>query len=722
MRLAGVCAVAALLTAFRGVALADGDPDGGVETVVVTANRVPQALGQVESSVTAVDSTAIQQGDIQSSAQAAQRAPNVDFVDFTARSVSNPQFRGVGGSTTNPGVTTYLDGVPQLSADTSSQELLDVNRIEFVRGAQGTLYGRNTLGGVVNVSSVRPDGQWHAQGEIGYGDFDQLDLRTEVGTPLSCERCGLRVAYGESQRDGYTRNTVTGHSLDDRAAQFYKAQAALDLGDDWDARLIAHGEFANDGDFAIGDLAELRQDPNHVAHDFEGRTGRDLTGETLYVSRYGESAGFESITGLVNYDAEETTDLDATPAPDLTRRNRREGVQLTEELRALTPVPQPLFWDWTWSAQGGVFAFSQGNDQNVVNFIAPSYLLESGGIALPEPLKDRLNQAIDPAQDRTRASLDDAGVGGYAQGTVDFGEHWDATIGLRYDVERKHANIDSVTALELAAGEVPVVGPAHVDDTRSFGAFTPRVIVGYAPAEEYRFYASAARGYRAGGFNPVAPTGETAYDEEQSWAYELGAKSSFLDGRVQANLALFLMELDDLQLNIPLEGSPGRFYIDNAGRAHTEGVELELEARPLPGLSLEGALGTLDARFGSGSHDFGEDVGGNQLPFADRLTAFTGADYEYPLAGNWRVGIHGEWVRRGDYFYDATNLQHLGAYDLFNASLWLDDRWITVRLSGRNLADERFVPLALPYTTPSGFAGESSAPRTVGVSVTLRYD
>jgi iron complex outermembrane receptor protein len=719
-KLALLC-FAALLNGVVATRAAAEDAGNADEIVVVTANRIPEPLQEAESSVTALDAAALEASDVQSSAQAADRAPNVGYVDFSARAVSNPQFRGVGGSTTNPGVTTYFDGVPQLSADTSSQELLDIGQIELVRGAQGTLYGRNTLGGVVNIRSIRPDGTWGADGEASIGDFARLDLRTSASTPLFCERCGLRVAYGLSRRDGYTTNLVSGRSLDDRAAQLYRTQALFDLGDGWEARVDVHGEFADDGDFAIGDLAELRRDPDHVRHDFEGHTGRDLNAETVNLRRTGEDVSFESITGVVHHGAAESTDLDATESADLTRRNRRNGVQVTQELRALTAAPFDLGDHWTVTAQGGLFGFAQGNDQQVENSIAPSYLLESAGITLPQPLQDALDSAIAPARDATRSSLDDAGLGVYAQGTLALERRWDATVGLRYDAERKHANIDSVTEVFLGTRELPVVGPAHVDDTRSFAALTPRFILGYAPDAALRFYASAASGYRAGGFNPVAPSGATAYDEEHSWSYELGSKVSLLDERVAANLALFLVDLDDLQLNLPLTGSPGRFYVDNAGQARTKGVELEVFVRPLERLRLDGALGVLDARFGSGSTDAGVNVAGNRLPFADRLTAFVGAQYEYPLWGEWRAGIRGEWVRRGDYFYDAANTERLGAYGLLNAFLWLEDRWLTVRLAARNLTDERVVPLAIPYTTPSGFAGEPSAPRTLGVGVSVRF-
>lgn len=692
------------------------------DTVVVIANRLPQPQNAVNAAVSVVDAATLERTGTSSVAEAAARVPNAGLVEFTARAVSNAQFRGVGGSPANPGVTTTLDGVPQLSGDTSSQELLDVGQIEFVRGAQGTLYGRNTLGGVINQLSVVPDGSWASDVELRGGDFDRREVRGALAGPLFGDDRAFRLAAGQARRDGYTRNDFTGHDLDDRDAAFYKAQAIGALGGGWAAQLIAHGEDAHDGDFALGDLAELRRRPNRVSHDFEGHTRRRIDAQTLRLHRHGERLGFESITGWVAYRAVETTDLDATDQPQLTRRNHRDGDQFTQELRVFTPVPVATGADWRWRAQAGLFGFIQSNDQRVVNFIAPSVLADSFGGSLPPPLGDLVDTLVEPAQDRTRSALDDAGAGLYAQVTAVLRGQWEATVGLRHDVERKRADIRAVTAVVLpGGGELPVSGPSSVDAKRHFDAVTPRLELAWLPSAQHRIYASAARGYRAGGYNPVAPAGATGFDEETSRAYELGAKSTLADARVQVNLAVFRIELDQLQLNVSLQGSPGRFYIDNAGAAHSQGVEIEVVARPLRGLGLQLALGTLDARFDGGSRNLGDDVSGHRLPFADRLTTFVGVEYDHDLAAGWSAGVHAGWSRRGDYFYEASNLERLGAYDLFDAGARLRWRGFTVQVFGRNLGNERVIPLAIPFTTASGFVGESAPPRTLGVSLSMRY-
>jgi iron complex outermembrane receptor protein len=691
--------------------------------IIVTANHAPERVQDVAASVTGIPSSEIERAGLGSVRDASALAPNINVVEFTARAVSNPQFRGVGGSPTNPGVTTYIDGVPQLSGDTSSIEFLDLERIEFVRGAQGTLYGRNTLGGVINLISREPSKQWSAFGEQTVGDFAQRDFRGGVSGSLTNDWAGS-LAAGYSTRDGYTINDATGHDLDRRDAKLGKAQLAYRPNDQLQIRLIGYLEDSNDGDFALGDLAQLRANPYHVNHNFEGFTQRRINGQTLHIDYRSAAFNFESITGRVGYSALETTDLDANATDQLTRRNHRIGDQLTQEFRFSSPQALSLWGDLHLNWQAGLFGFRQGNDQQVTNFIPVDYLVQSANtfFSLPANVPPAALAALaqaaatlnaDPAQDRTTASLNDRGLGGFAEGRFDL-DQWSLTLGLRYDYEHKQADILSGTSLTLAGLEIPVSGPTSVNSHRTFNDVSPRAILAYAPDDSLKLYFSAAKGYRAGGFNPQSPAGKESYDEEHSVNLELGAKGRWFDGRLAANLSVFDIQLDDLQLNVPIPGGAGRFYIDNTGKATSRGAELELTAKPLAELTLFSTLGILDARFGNGSQAMGSDVSGKRLPFGDRLTLLTGAQYYWRLSDAISLGLRAEYQRAGDYFYEAQNQEGQDAYGLLNLRAGLSGAHWRIEAGVRNALDQDTIPLAIPYTgiAPSGYVGESGAPRT----------
>ena len=232
---------------------------------------------------------------------AAMYAPNTYFSEFSARALSFARFRGIGSSPANPGITTYIDGVPQLNTNSSSVDLLDVEQVEFVRGPQSALFGRNALGGLVNVTSSRPSlTAWTGSASVPVGNFGTREVRAGVSGPLT-DRLAIGVAMGRRDRDGFTTNDVTGNDLDYRSATSGKAQLLWTPAANWEARAIVTGERARDGDLALNDLAALRADPFRAARDFEGRNDRNIVSTTVLARHEGQRFAFSTTTGFVRW-------------------------------------------------------------------------------------------------------------------------------------------------------------------------------------------------------------------------------------------------------------------------------------------------------------------------------------------------------------------------------------------------------------------------------------
>jgi iron complex outermembrane receptor protein len=675
-----------------------------LEPITVHVYKDADDVQRLPVSVTGVSESVLRGAGVLKVSDAGILAPNTFFSEFTARKLSNARFRGIGSSPSNPGITTYIDGVPQLSTNSSSIELLDIEQIEFVRGPQSALFGRNTLGGLVNITTQRPSMTgWTGGITVPLANYSEWDARANISGPIS-EKAGVRMTVGRGTRDGFTINDVTGNDLDYRRTTYGKAQLWWAPTSRWEARLILTGERDQDGDYALNDLAALRQNPFHSSRDFEGIVERDVLSSTVQVRREGSRFSFGATTGLVNWKTRDVTDLDYTARPLITRDNKEKDVQFTQEVRLASAAGAParlgdrvrLRW------QTGVFFFSQNYDQDAINNFSPFLLSPQLGFPV--------------AQHSPLSALNDKGVGVYGQMTATFSENFDLTFGARVDHENKEADLRTFFD--------PAISPENrVIGQRSFSNVSPQLAASYRVAGNHLVYGSVGRGFKAGGFNPASPPGSEAYGVEEAWHVESGVKTLLAGGKLSANAALFYIDWSGLQLNVPNPAVPAQFFIRNIGRATSKGFEAELNARPHANVDLFATFGLTNARFADGISSGGVDVSGNKLPSAPDHTFTVGAQVTKDLKRSFALYGRGEvWVN-GGFEYNDANTQRQEAYSLTNFRVGLRGRYMFVEAWLKNAFDTRYIPIAFAYGSfaPSGFVGEMGAPRRVGVTMGVTF-
>jgi iron complex outermembrane receptor protein len=708
-----VCALAPAGAFAQAVAPPAAAGPFQLPTVVVTAQKEPADVRTVPVSVTVVGQDTLWNTGASIVSDVARYSANTYFNEFSARKLSNARMRGVGSSPANPGVSTFIDGVPQLNANSSSIELLDVNQLEFVRGPQSALFGRNVLGGLVNVTSVRPSMTgWTGSAYVPLGNASSREVRAGVSGPLVSGRLALSASMAWGERDGFTLNDVTGRTIDDRSAFSGKAQLLWTPAPAWEARAIVSGERARDGDYALHDLGALRSNPFHAARDFEGFTHRDIVNTTVLARREGTRVTFSTTTGFVRWKTDDATDLDYTPLPLVTRNNAEEAFQFTQEVRlasatnAAVQVSDGMTLRW----QAGALLFTQNYDQNATNQFAPFLL--SPLVAFPV------------GQTSPQAALDDVGVGLYGQATTTFGDRLDLTVGARFDHEQKDGDLSTFFTPTIAP-------PTQVTAEKSFSNVSPQVAIAFRAAATRTLYASVSRGFKAGGFNPVSPAGRETYDEEHTWHVEGGVKTTWA-GRVSANAAVFFIDWDNLQLNLPDPAVPAQFFIANVGTARSSGVEADVTARVTPAaggasrlvdVDVFGALGYTHARFGDGSVSSGLPVDGNKLPNAPDYTASVGGQLSRALSAPVTIYGRAEAVWYGSYFYDDANTAAQEAYSLADFRAGVRGRLVFAEAWVRNAFDTQYIPVAFPYFgfAPSGFVGEMGRPRTFGIRAGVTF-
>ncbi len=657
--------------------------------LIVAAQKEPADPQGLPVSVTTVPATTIDEAGIQIVSDAAIYAPNTHFSEFTARKLSNPRFRGIGASPANPSITTNLDGVPQLNANSSSIDLIQIDQIEFVRGAQSALFGRNALGGVINVTTRRPSvgGDWRATASVPFANNGEVGVRAEASGPVVGNKLGAGVAFLYNERDGFTQNSITGNDLDSRKTYAGKAQLLWTPASQWEARLIVSGERDRDGDYALNDLGGLRSNPFVVARDFEGFTERDIVSTSVLTRWEGAHVSLSTTSGFVRWRTEDSTDLDYTPLPLITRNNREESFQFTQEVRLASAANAPirLSDDAALRWQTGVFFFTQDYEQDAANTFSPFLLSALSGFPVP----------FSVTQSSPQSELDDVGIGVYGQGTVTLDSRLDLIAGVRADHEQKDAALQTFSS--------PVFfPPTDVVAERDFSDVSPQFAAAMRIQPGNTVYASLSRGFKAGGFNPSSPVGSEAYGEEHTWSLEGGVKTTWAGGRVMTNASVFRIDWEELQLNLPDPFAPGQFFISNAAAAVSSGVEVEVNARALQGVDVFGSVGFTRARFDDGVVLAGLDVSGNEIPNTPDFTTTIGAQLTHMIRPDLTVYGRAEATTHGAYHYDEGNTESQDAYSLANFRAGVRLRQLIVEAWIRNAFDTRYIPIAFQYRPKPG--------------------
>ena len=694
--------ISAAFAAFAAIAICSAEPIQELPPVHVVAEKRQSVLQRVPMSISIIDQKQLQNHEIGSLRDVSLYVPNLYLSSLTARRTAFPFMRGLGSGQGEPVVTTYIDGVPQLTPNSIDIEFLDLQRIEVLRGPQGTLYGRNTLGGVIHLITRQPTDN-RTSGGLTIGEFGLQRYDLSVARVVDDQTAfGLGGVY--SVRDGFTKN-IDGTDIDERETTFGRAQLLLTPSEDLEITLSVYAQADRDGDYVLADLDGLRQEPHRIAHDFVGYTDRDVVSPSVTINSIGTNVDFTSISSFTSWSAEEATDIDFAndPVNTMTRHVEEDQSQLFQELRLSSSQDVPVdlgFATMHWLA--GVSAFSSELNHESETF---ANTLFTGGV---------------DATDRADFELDDYGFGVFGHLTFTLSERLELGTGLRYTHENKSTDISLSSE---ATAFVPALG--QLDSfSDSFEDLLPRVTLSYQSADNIRTYVAAAKGFRPGGYNrSLSPLGPLEFDEEESWTYEAGIKSTWLDNRLRVNAAVFYVDWDDMQLDVPNPVMPGRFMLDNIGEARSQGFECDIAARLDEHWEISAGVGVTDAIFTEYTDLSGVDVSGNNLPNVPAFTWNAALRREQDHANGLRSWLGTELTGVGELPFDSLNARQQNDYALINLragvgrDIWRLETWV------RNVFDEEYIvaaisPPSAPFT-PSGYAGRSGEPRMAGVSLSF---
>ncbi|MDT0575469.1 TonB-dependent receptor [Croceicoccus sp. F390] len=712
--------------------------------IIVTARRREERLQDVPIAISAIGQEALESRGYDSVTDVQQTVPNLTFTPGQGGNSGGiaPFIRGVGENdfiiTADPAVGLYIDGVYVARTFGATTELLGIDRIEVLRGPQGSLFGKNTIGGAINVVSSIPGNYTRLSGDVRYGSYNTVRVRANVETPIS-DTLAFGVSGLSEFGEGWQK-IPSGDNLGNKNVIAGRAILHYDNAD-LDAVLSVDGlrrrqnsaphsllAFNDQAFFAV--LQNVFLEPCCTVPDRIDRTdstpelNRDDTdafnaGLTL---SYGlGDATLKSISGYRWVSAEFGRDGDASASINYAGDfHDEEAEQFSQEFQLTTP----LFNDRGNLLVGGYFFRENTRDDTrliVADGLlaalqsAPQELLDLFGFA-PEalPFLD-FNVDFENRQKTTNYAA-------FANFTYDVTDALTVEAGGRYTYEKKRFSQNSV---RIASGLPLIPGVVPYTLEENWDAFSPRLSVGYDITPDVLAYASWSRGFRSGGFNgrPTSAAEVGSYDPEFLTAYEVGLKSVI--GPVVLNVAVFRNEYEDQQLLVNENNLNVAF--ENAGKSRIQGLELELAAKVTPRFQVSGSLGLLDAKyleFESFVNGVLTDLTDRELKNAPDITGSLSLAYVLPMTDRLDARLRADVSYRTEAFVDIEN-SPLRSPDhaVLNISGEFDLPWrgTALRLGVDNVTDKQVIIAGFDGTASFGFLeGYYSDPRRF--SATLSFD
>lgn len=661
--------------------------------IVVTAQHREELLQEVPIAITAFDADTLQNMRVTNALDLNNVAPGLRISSGDA--AANPKIfiRGVGLSDFNPSssgaVSIYVDGVLYGSPLSQLSGFFDVGRVEVLRGPQGTLYGRNTTGGAINVITNRPTQEWEASASIDYGSYDTLRLNAAVGGPIIQDVLAFRVAGQRVRDDGYTENRVTGNSLNnsDRwalrgqllftpssnvevlaQASFFRtrggARAAKSRplfpgvpeaagADGLCAPAYYYSGMCTD---ALG-YAESTSDPDSVASNLEGEDRVDVfTGSVEATFKLG-GVDLISITAYQDNWRDDIENTDGSPLQMIEARYHATQRQFSQEIRLQSSGDSALRW-----SIGGFYLHDELHDDSsydVLRDLRPLFVSPSN------PLGISPNDSVALFGWPYTQTTDSYAI--FGQVDYELTDRLTVTGGLRWSSDTK--SFDYVSQIE--DGLIVIL---TANEEKTFSDWSGRLALNYELAQGTNVYASYNRGYKSGGFFGGQATNLDQlepYDNETLNAYEIGIKTNALGYGTQLNLAAFYYDYQNQQVFAQaVRNGLTVQVLDNAATSRIWGIEGEFSARVAEGLNVNLTAAYLNTRILDYVSE-GEDYSGNKLQHSPELSLTAAVNYTYPLANGSALFTNIDANYRSRVYFDNTERTRLsdGPVTLVNGQI-----------------------------------------------------
>ena len=709
----------------------------GIEEVMVTARKKTESAMDVPISISVFNQADLESPLIDDLSQLDALASNVDFINTAPLSGSSNAasvfIRGVGQNdfllTTDPGVGIYLDGVYIARSIGGVLQLADTERVEILRGPQGTLFGKNTIGGAIQVVTKKPGDETHAKIATTLGDDNRRDLQASIEGSLA-ETIQARISLLSEKRDGYVKRLLDGIDLGDVNRTSLSARMIWQMSDasEWDFAFdhtrqrqqsvaqsvidIVPTQLNGLYNLLVGTAQNTAWDQRWVTGNpfTTFQTGRsqddaDISGASLTYNFTGEQLDFTAITGYRRLDADYARDPDGSPLQAASLLNHDTHDQFSQELRV-----SGLAFDGRLDWQAGLYYFREHGINQTEGFLFSGLYQAAGN----NPLLDLDFIVNNDIKTQSYAF--------FTQATGELSDKLNLTIGLRSSKEKKTFTANNFTL----NANIQIAGPNT--EQAEWTNTSPMATLDYHASDNTLIYASASKGFKSGGFNgrQIFPGPLNRFDPEFATSVELGVKTRFEALNTSLEAAVFNVNYDDLQFTTLVGTMAGLLpVIDNAAKATIEGLEVTLIRKVPEGLSFNTGVGYLNAGYDKVAPN-AVITGKEDLVRTPEWSAHLQLSYRWQAADWGSIELTGSSHYSSRVYHDANNTRSISQGDLVvvNSSLgWrsVNENW-SADLFVTNLTDETYLMSgSAELVTVGGSEGHYARPRAWGVKVGYQF-
>ena len=741
--------------------------------LVVTARRREENVQDIPVALTVVGAELLSNAGTNSLAQLNQLVPSVQVLTTNPRNTAIT-IRGLGASYglandgLEQGVGIYVDQVYNARPAAATMDFIDIDRIEILRGPQGTLFGKNTTAGALNITTLAPRFVTGGEGEVTIGDYGLVQAKATVTGALYGDIIAGRLSAVSTQRDGFLRNVINGEDQNDARSISVRGQLLIQPSEPLSIRLSA--DYTEQDNNCCGQIfvaygptlkpaarqypflaagrgyAPASTNPFDRLSDLDGDIQADqwLAGISAIVDYDFGGVTLTSVSAYREWDWQPANDRDFTSL-DIVRRNNNPSHQdqTSQEFRLASNGNQTI--DWV----GGLYYFNQTVTTNGITEYGKDASWWLINATTPDALLDGYKVFND-------SSIETTSYAAFGQLTWNITDDFRITPGLRYTEEKK----DGVYAATVSGGLVTtnttlinarngVARPQAYDAETSDGSLSGQIAASYDITDDVLIYGSYASAEKSGGINmtgiPNKADGTPSLASavvrpEQVTTYELGLKTQSFDRRLTANLAAYFTEVEDFQANV-VDAGPGaiRGYLASVEKVEIQGVELDLTARPTRNLDLYANAAWTDgeyASFANGpcplelttSSTVACDLSGKEFPGVSPWAGSIGGEYRWqagPVGESGEAFIGADASYRSSYYSDASDSEYLkiDSYTLLNlrAGFRSDSNWEAFLFVKNALDEEYFQFLSFESSRSGLVVGNPGDPRTIGFTLRASY-